>query len=235
MPASRARVRGAARARATGALKLSAVTTGTRRRRRWRTSGAATPTATAPHASVLRAREDRTSGEATERGSMICTSTGHSSANVSASCAAADVLAPVHRHRHAGLDPARRLGRLLGRHHVGAADGQQRHVGAGDGVHLGDHVGVAGVVEPLAAHVQVVAHEARRRGGGRPCRRGRASTCCRRPRRPPRCPRTAPAPAPARARSRSPGPSRARPRRPGATSQVWSPDSRSTSCGLKWS
>ncbi len=60
MPASRARVRGAARARATGALKLSAVTTGTRRRSRWRTSGAAMPTATTPQATVLNAREDRT-------------------------------------------------------------------------------------------------------------------------------------------------------------------------------
>src|SRR4051794_15877858 len=57
MPASRRRVRGVAIASAAGAWKASAVTTGGRRLRRRRTRGATTPTATAPHAIVRRARE----------------------------------------------------------------------------------------------------------------------------------------------------------------------------------
>src|SRR4051812_43848868 len=57
MPASRRRVRGFAIASAAGAWKASAVTTGGRRLRRRRTRGATTPTATAPHAIVRRARE----------------------------------------------------------------------------------------------------------------------------------------------------------------------------------
>src|SRR5581483_3350091 len=73
----------------------------------------------------------------------------------------AEMLAPVHGYGNPRLDPARRLGGLAGGHHVRAADGQQRDVDAGDLVHLGDHVGVAGVVEALAAHVHVVADPAR--------------------------------------------------------------------------
>ena len=81
--------------------------------------------------------------------------------------AGADVLAPVHRHRHRGLDPPRRLGRLARGHHVGPAHRQQRDVHPHDLVHLGDHVGVAGVVEPLAAHVELEAHASPPRAGGR--------------------------------------------------------------------
>src|SRR5215211_2312574 len=56
MLASRSGVRGAASASAAGAGQESADTTGARSLSRWRTSGVTTPTATAPHASVRRAR-----------------------------------------------------------------------------------------------------------------------------------------------------------------------------------
>src|SRR3712207_8570047 len=56
MPASRARVRGVASESAAGAGHVSADTTGTGSLRRCRTSGVATPAATAPHASRRRAR-----------------------------------------------------------------------------------------------------------------------------------------------------------------------------------
>ncbi len=59
MPASRRGVRGAASARAAGAGHVSADTTGARSLSRCRTSGVATPTATAPHASMRRGRVDR--------------------------------------------------------------------------------------------------------------------------------------------------------------------------------
>ena len=62
--------------------------------------------------------------------SRIRTSTGAFSAKATRVLVAADVLAPVHRHGDPRLYPAGGLGRLVGRHHVDAADRKQGHVHA---------------------------------------------------------------------------------------------------------
>src|SRR5438093_3427528 len=59
MAASRARVRGRASARANGACQARTETTAGRSLRRWRTTGAAMPSATAPIATVRAALERR--------------------------------------------------------------------------------------------------------------------------------------------------------------------------------
>jgi hypothetical protein len=73
---------------------------------------------------------------------------------------AADVLSPVHRDGHPGLDAPGRLGRLAGRHHVHAADWKEGDIDSGHAVHLGDHVRVAGMVEPLPDELDLVADPA---------------------------------------------------------------------------
>src|SRR3954468_22623217 len=97
MATSRARVRGIATHRATGAVAAAAVTTGGGIRRRRRSTGTVTPTAIAPHAAMRRV-EDR----CTKRASLL------GAADLPHGACGRDESVASRRDEHAGQRVARR-------------------------------------------------------------------------------------------------------------------------------